>query len=58
MLANLDEAYAAIVVEPASHSPKTVWPNKPLMYFVGGALGFFLGFLIWNLFKKEEREID
>ena len=58
MLANLDEAYAAIVVEPASHSPKTVWPNKPLMYFVGGALGFFLGFLMWNLFKKEEHDID
>ena len=58
MLANLDEAYAAIVVEPASHSPKTVWPNKPLMYFIGGALGFFLGFLMWSFFKKEECEID
>jgi hypothetical protein len=39
MLANLDEPYAAIIVEPASAIPRPVWPNKWLIC----ALGFFLG---------------
>ncbi len=52
MLANLNEAYAAIVVEPASHSPKAVWPNKTLFYFVAVSLGFVLGFLMWLGFSS------
>lgn len=47
MLANLDEAYAAIVVEPASASPKPTWPNKPLVLFVFGAIGLIFGYIIW-----------
>jgi LPS O-antigen subunit length determinant protein (WzzB/FepE family) len=53
MLANLDEAYAAIVVEPSSHSPEPVWPNKPLVYFVALFCGFFIGFMMWNLMRNE-----
>ncbi len=49
MLANLDEAYAAIVVEPASASPRPVWPNDVLIYTVAALLGLLLGFLIWSL---------
>ena len=49
MLANLDEAYSAIIVEPASHSPKPVWPNKPLVYFMAVLLGGFMGFMFWLL---------
>lgn len=44
MLANLDEPYAAIVVEPPASSPKPVWPDKILLLAVfalfGGALGY------------------
>jgi hypothetical protein len=46
MLANLDEAYAAIIVEPPSSSPRPVWPDKALLFGVfliaGGALGYFI----------------
>ncbi len=58
MLANLDEAYAAIVVEPASSSPKPTWPNKPLIFFISCALGFFFGFLAWSLSRKNEGDFD
>ena len=44
MLANLDEPYAAIVVEPPSSTPKPVWPDKFLFYtlfaMMGGAFGY------------------
>ncbi len=44
MLANLDEPYAAIIVEPASSMPRPVWPNTWLIcalgFFVGGAAGY------------------
>lgn len=46
MLANLDEDYAAIIVEPASASPKPTWPNKPLVLGVFILMGAFLGYLI------------
>ena len=46
MLANLDEAYAAIIVEPASASPKPTWPNKPLVLGVFLLLGAFMGYLM------------
>ncbi len=54
MLANLDEAYAAIVVEPASASPKPVWPNKALSFFIACAIGTFFGFLTWSMSRKDE----
>ena len=57
MLANLDEAYAAIVVEPSSHSPKPTWPNKPFVFFVAACVGFLLGFMIWSLSRKDDKEI-
>lgn len=44
MLANLDEPYAAIVVEPPASTPKPVWPDKVLLLalfvFLGGGLGY------------------
>lgn len=49
MLANLDEAYAAIVVEPASSSPKPTWPNKPLILFISSFLGLLFGYSAWAL---------
>lgn len=46
MLANLDEPYAAIVVEPPASTPKPVWPNKSLIFavfaLIGAGLGYFL----------------
>lgn len=58
MLANLDEAYAAIVVEPASASPKPTWPNKSLVLFVAGVLGLFFGFVAWSFALKTEGDFD
>lgn len=57
MLANLDEAYAAIVVEPASSSPKATWPNKPLTWSVAALLGLMLGYMGWALGRSEEDEL-
>lgn len=54
MLANLDEAYAAIVVEPASSSPKPTWPNKPLVWSVAVFLGLMSGYIIWSLGRRED----
>lgn len=43
MLANLDEAYAAIVVEPAASGPRPAWPDGrlvlPVFILAGGVLG-------------------
>jgi hypothetical protein len=55
MLANLDEAYAAIIVEPASASPKPTWPNKPLVFGVFIILGATLGFLVHS-FRKQDSQ--
>lgn len=45
MLANLDEPYAAIVVEPAFASAKPVWPDKAMsiagLALIGAMLGYF-----------------
>lgn len=49
MLANLDEPYAAIVVEPAATGPKPYWPKPALFYPAGLLLGGFIGFLIWSM---------
>lgn len=46
MLANLDEPYAAIVVEPAASTPKPVWPNKPVLLVLSLVLGGMAGYLL------------
>jgi len=53
MLANLNEAYAAIMVEPASASPKPTWPNKPLVYLVGALIGMMIGFVFWSAIRSK-----
>lgn len=57
MLADLDEAYAAIVVEPASATSKAVWPHKPLIFFIAVAIGAGLGLLIWQFSSRKQKEI-
>jgi hypothetical protein len=52
MLANLNEAYAAIMVEPASASPRPTWPNKPLSYLIGAFIGMILGFILWSVLRS------
>lgn len=49
MLANLDEPYAAIVVEPPSSTPKPVWPDKPLLLGVFVLLGACAGYAVKTL---------
>lgn len=50
MLANLDEPYAAIVVEPASSSVRPVWPDRPLtiagLALIGAMFGYF--YALWR----------
>lgn len=46
MLANLDEAYAAIIVEPAATGARPDWPNPHLFYPAGLLIGAFLGYLL------------
>ena len=49
MLANLDEAYAAIIVEPPAAGPRPHWPKK--MYLFAGMmlLGAFLGYVLFSI---------
>lgn len=47
MLANLDEAYAAIVVEPAAASAKPMWPDRPMLLAGFAFIGAFSGYLFW-----------
>ncbi len=49
MLANLDEPYAAIVVEPPSSMPKPVWPNKTMILAVFLIFGAGVGFATWTI---------
>jgi hypothetical protein len=46
MLANLDEPYAAIVVEAPSSTPRPVWPDKTLLVAVFAIVGAGFGFLV------------
>jgi hypothetical protein len=46
MLANLDEPYAAIIVEPPAASPRPVWPNKTLIIFVLTLVGGMFGYAV------------
>ncbi len=48
MLANLDEPYAAIVVEPPASTPRPVWPNIPVIFAVFTLLGVLCGYLVWS----------
>lgn len=49
MLVSIDQPYAAQIIEPASPSAKTTWPDKPLL-FATLILAFgFIGFVIFNL---------
>lgn len=54
MLANLDEAYAAIVVEPASSTPKPVWPSVPLTLFMAMMMGMVAGYIAYYLNRKPQ----
>ena len=45
MLANLDEPYAAIVVESASTMPRPVWPNKSVMFLLSIIIGGIVGYM-------------
>ena len=45
MLANLDEPYAAIIVEPPAATPKPVWPDKPLLLGIFAIAGGIFGYL-------------
>lgn len=54
MLANLDEPYAAIIVEPASSSAEPKWPNEPLVWFVAAFLGLMMGYTGWSLFRPDK----
>lgn len=49
MLANLNEAYAAIVVEPAFTAPKPDWPKPFVVWPVALFLGTFLGYVIFSI---------
>jgi len=46
MLANLDEPYAAIVVEAPSSTPKPVWPAKTLLVLVFALIGAGFGYTV------------
>lgn len=54
MLANLDEPYAAIMVEPPATAPRPVWPNKPLLIAVFSLIGALLGFFAWSVRRHAE----
>lgn len=55
MLANMDEPYAAIIVEPPSASPRPVWPRWPLLLSVATLMGMAVGFLAWSM-RREKNE--
>ena len=48
MLANLDEPYSAIVVEPPSSTPRPVWPDKVLLLAMFALVGAGIGYLVRN----------
>lgn len=49
MLANLDEPYAAIVVEPPTASARPVWPRPVLIFPAAIMAGMVMGFGVWSL---------
>ncbi len=56
MLANLNEAYSAIIVEPASASPKPTWPNPLFSYLVGAFIGMVMGFVFFPMRASSIKE--
>lgn len=48
MLANLDEPYAAIIVEPSASGSRPDWPRAELVLPAAFLAGVFLGFLVWS----------
>lgn len=48
MLANLDEPYAAIVVEPPTSSPRPAWPRKGIVLMVFALIGMMGGYIVWS----------
>lgn len=52
MLVSIDQPYAANVIEPASSSAKTAWPNLYFVYTGFILLGMLAGFLIYNLRRQ------
>ncbi len=53
MLANLDEAYAAIIVEPPSAGPRPSWPKKSYLFSGMILLGAFLGYALWSVLQRK-----
>lgn len=51
MLANMDEPYAAIIVEPPSPTPRPVWPMTALLLPVMTLMGMAMGFFAWSLWR-------
>ena len=49
MLANLDEPYAAILVEPPAAGPRPYWPKKIYLFSGLILLGAFLGYALWSV---------
>lgn len=47
MLANLDEPYAAIIVEPAAASAEPLWPNKTMLISGFALIGALAGYGLW-----------
>ncbi len=49
MLANLDEAYAAIIVEPPASGPRPHWPKKAYLFAGLILLGGFIGYAVYSI---------
>jgi len=49
MLANLDEAYAAIIVEPPASTPRPVWPDKKIVFALFALVGMIGGYGAWSI---------
>lgn len=49
MLANLDEPYAAIVVEPPASTPRPIWPDKLLLLSAFAVIGAAIGYIVWTV---------
>ncbi len=53
MLANLDEPYAAIIVEPAASSARPKWPDVPMVCGGFTVLGALAGLMTWLLRRQD-----
>ena len=56
MVVSMDEPVAAKVMEQASSLPKPVWPDVPLLLFGFGALGLFLGYVVFGVCRASSDE--